>query len=137
MSMGQRRKSRELALQILFQEEFQSNLNPEQALALYRESFDSSPELWEYAKRIVKGVNDNKESIDKLLESNIRHWKLDRVAHVDRNILRIAVYEIKHMADEIPNNVAINEALEVAKKFASTDSSSFINGVLDNIAKSK
>ena len=135
--MGQRRKSRELALQILFQEEFQSNLNPEQALALYRESFDSSPELWEYAKRIVKGVNDNKESIDKLLESNIRHWKLDRVAHVDRNILRIAVYEIKHMADEIPNNVAINEALEVAKKFASTDSSSFINGVLDNIAKSK
>ncbi len=137
MSSSLRRQSRELALQVLFQLEFQEGLSAEQAFALYRESFESNVEIWEFARLLVTGVMQNKESIDAYLESHIRHWKLDRVAHVDRNILRIAVFEIKHLHNEVPLNVVINEALEIAKKYASTDSSSFINGVLDNISKTK
>jgi len=133
--MGVRRRSRELALQILFQKEFQEGMNFEQILALYRESFDSEPELWEYAKLIVQGVMEEKNNIDDLIQSSSARWKLDRMAIVDRNILRIAVFELRFLDREIPTTVAINEAIEIAKRYGSTDSKSFINGILDNISK--
>lgn len=134
--MGVRRKSRELALQILFQSEFEKDLNCEQSLALYRESFDSSPELWDYAKNLVKGVFENRERVDSAIQAHSSHWKVDRMSIVDRNILRLAVFEILFFPTEVPRNVAINEAIEVAKKFGSTESSGFVNGILDNISRS-
>lgn len=131
--MGIRRKSRELALQILFQWEFEKDLNLEQGLALYRESFDHTPELWEYAKALVRGVLKNRERIDSVVQSNSSHWKMDRMSLVDRNILRVAVFELLFLKDDVPPRVAIDEAIEVAKKYGTTDSSGFVNGILDQI----
>jgi N utilization substance protein B len=133
--MGVRRKSRELALQILFQWEFERELDLEQGLALYRESFDNSPELWEYAKTLVRGVLHHREKIDSVVQSNSSHWKLERMSLVDRNILRVGTFEILFMKDEVPANVAINEAIEVAKKYGTTDSGGFVNGILDQIGR--
>lgn len=136
MKNGLRRKSRELALQILFQREYQDKINTEQSLALYRESFDATPELWDYAKKIVDGVLHFSQEIDEKIQSYSKHWKIDRMAHVDRNILRIACFELLYLDREIPPNVVINEAIEIGKKFGSTDSSAFLNGILDKIANS-
>lgn len=133
--MGVRRRSRELAVQILFQEEFHSDLNMEQSVALYRESFDTSPEVWEYAKILVQGIKTKREEIDRVIESYSSNWRLERMSHVDRNILRVACYELRFLDREIPSNVVINEAIEIGKKFSSQDSASFLNAILDNIAK--
>lgn len=133
--MGVRRRSRELAVQILFQEEFHSDLNMEQSVALYRESFDTSPEVWEYAKILVQGIKTKREEIDRVIESYSNNWRLERMSHVDRNILRVACYELRFLDREIPSNVVINEAIEIGKKFSSQDSASFLNAILDNIAK--
>jgi N utilization substance protein B len=132
---GVRRRSRELALQILFQAEFEPQLNCEQALALYRDSFDSEPELWDYTKSIVYGVFTEKKKVDELIQSHSPHWKVERMGLVDRNILRIATYELRFMDRDIPSNVAINEAIEVAKRFGTSESSAFVNGILDGLSK--
>jgi transcription antitermination protein NusB len=134
--MGLRRRSRELAMQVLFQGEFERDLNVEQGLALYRESFDSEPEIWDFAKNLIRGVFQNKEVIDSKIQSHSSHWKLDRMSIVDRNVLRIATYEMMYLTGEVPRNVVMNEAIEVAKKFGATDSSSFVNGILDQVSKS-
>lgn len=134
--MGLRRRSRELAMQVLFQGEFEKDLNVEQGLALYRESFDSEPEIWDFSKNLIRGVFLNKETIDQKIQSHSSHWKLDRMSIVDRNILRIAVFEMMFLGNEVPRNVIINEAIEVAKKFGATDSSGFVNGILDQVSKS-
>jgi len=133
--MGVRRRSRELAVQILFQEEFHSDLNMEQSVALYRESFDTSPEVWEYAKILVQGIKAKREEIDAMIQSYSNNWRLERMSHVDRNILRVACYELRFLDREIPPTVVINEAIEIGKKFSSQDSASFLNAILDNIAK--
>jgi N utilization substance protein B len=133
--MGVRRRSRELAVQILFQEEFHSDLNMEQSVALYRESFDTSPEVWEYAKVLVQGIKAKRSDIDAVIGSYSNNWRLERMSHVDRNILRVACYELRFLDREIPANVVINEAIEIGKKFSSEDSASFLNAILDNIAK--
>lgn len=133
--MGVRRRSRELALQVLFQEEYHCDLNVEQSLALYRESFDSEPEVWEYAKVLVKGIKAKRQEIDTVIQSYSNNWRLDRMSHVDRNILRIACFEIKFLDREIPAKVVINEAIEIGKKFSSNDSAGFLNAILDNMAK--
>ena len=133
--MGVRRKSRELALQVLFQEEFNPDLNVEQSLALYRESFDTSPEVWEYTKALIQGVRGEKDKIDPIIQAYSKHWKMDRMSLVDRNLLRIATYELRFLDREIPPKVVINEAIEIGKKYSSEDSASFLNAVLDNISK--
>ncbi len=133
--MGVRRRSRELAVQILFQEEFHSDLNVEQSVALYRESFDTSPEVWEYAKVLVQGIKSKREELDAAIQSYSSNWRLDRMSHVDRNILRVACYELRFLDREIPTNVVINEAIEIGKKFSSEDSASFLNAILDNMSK--
>ncbi len=133
--MGVRRRSRELAVQILFQEEYHSDLNVEQSVALYRESFDTSPEVWEYAKLLVQGIKSKRDEIDATIQSYSSNWRLDRMSHVDRNILRVACFELRYLDREIPTNVVINEAIEIGKKFSSEDSASFLNAILDNMAK--
>lgn len=135
--MSFRRRSREIALQILFQKEFTPNMTPEQALNLYGENFDLNSEVREFAELIINGVLDNRIKIDETIESFSQNWKLSRMALVDRNILRIATFELIFNKDQIPPQVAIDEAIEVGKRYGSQDSSSFINGVLDNILKNR
>lgn len=89
---------------------------------------------YEYVKNVVLGVEDKKQELDELVEENAKGWKLSRIPIVDLSILRLAIYEIKYMSD-IPIGVSINESVNLAKKFSSQDSSSFINGVLGSIVR--
>jgi N utilization substance protein B len=88
-----------------------------------------------YAEAIVRGTEEHREAVDAEIRRTAEHWVMERMAAVDRNILRLAAYELL-FRDDIPPAVAINEALEVAKKYSSSESVSFINGVLDKIARS-
>jgi len=139
--MGSRRTSRICALQTLYQLEL-NPLEVEQALRLYWDYFESSTdnperltEIMGFTNLLVKGVMKNLEQIDDEIQSSSKNWKLNRMAMVDRNILRLAVYELITLED-IPKRVSINEAIELGKKFGSEDSGSFINGVLDKISQS-
>ncbi len=134
--MGDRRRSREIALQVLFQTEFTSSLSGDQALGLYLDNFEATGEVRDFASQLVKGVWDNRAEIDSLIQAHSQSWKVTRMAFVDKNILRIAVFELKFLGDHIPFQVALDEAIEIGKRFGSLESSAFINGVLDNISKS-
>jgi N utilization substance protein B len=130
--MGTRRQARESALQMLYQFEL-SGGDPE--VLLGSEVMDGlSTEVREFATDLVNGVRENLAEIDGLIQSHSTNWKLARMAAVDKNILRVAVFELKNRYD-IPVKVTINEAVEIAKKFGSTDSGAFVNGILDNIAQ--
>lgn len=88
-----------------------------------------------YADTLVSGIQENKAAIDGKIQASSAHWKLDRMATIDRNILRIAVYEMKFAGEPIKSNIAIDEAVEIAKKYGTTDSASFVNGLLDQVSK--
>lgn len=135
--MGIRRKSREATLQFLFQDDFVlKQVSPDQDLegrfgdfcTLYHVSKKARP----YAFSLLQGIMESCSQIDGLIEANARNWRLSRLSITDRNLLRIAVYEMLY-CDDVPDQVVINEALEIAKRFGSDDSPSFINGVLDAI----
>lgn len=128
-----RRQAREIALQILFQTEFTSQIPLSQFVELYGEKFEQ--EAVKYAELLVNGVKSNLEKIDAMISSNSAHWSLNRIALVDKNILRIAIFEMKFSSEQIKPGIAINEAVDIAKKYGSTDSASFVNGLLDNISK--
>ena len=131
--MGSRRKAREKALQILFQLDFHGD----DIDAICREYWSknrSGEKVREFADGLVMGAYANLERIDRLIGAALEHWSMERLASVDRAILRYAVYELLYRAD-IPPKVTINEAIEVAKKYGSDESSKFINGVLDRIRK--
>ncbi len=130
-----RRLSRELALQILFQQEFTPTKDPASSLNQFRQNFSASEEVWDYTQTLVSGVMENAAEIDALIQKNSAHWALQRMALVDRNIMRIAVYETKFAKDPVPPAVAINEAVEISKKFGTSDSAAFVNGILDQIVK--
>ncbi len=131
--MGVRREGRELALQLLYALE----LNPievQEMLRLSREnSRASAEEVREFAEELVTGVVANRDAIDNIIVDKSKNWAISRMARVDLNILRLAVFELLFLS-EIPRNVTINEAIEVAKKFGTEESASFINGMLDEIA---
>jgi len=128
-----RRQARELALQILFPIEFNTQISVRSLIEALGENTDS--EAAQYAELLVKGVQDNKAGIDSKIQASSAHWKMDRMATIDRNILRIAVYEMKFASEQIKENIAINEAVEIAKKFGNTESASFVNGLLDQVSK--
>ncbi len=132
--MGVRREGRELALQALYSLE----LNPTNSkimLQRFWENFQESAAIREFAGELVEGVVANREVIQKRIKAQSKNWSLSRMAKVDLNILRIGVYELLFRSD-IPKNVTINEAIEVAKKFGTEESPAFINGILDEIAAS-
>ena len=135
IDMGNRRKAREYCLQILFQMEF-SKQKLKDVLARFWEENPSVDEIKEFTLELVEGTLRNVTEIDSELESTSTNWKLTRMAAVDRNLLRQSAYEVLYRED-IPSSVTINEAVEIAKKFGTEDSASFINGVLDKIAKLK
>jgi N utilization substance protein B len=132
--VGVRRAGRELALQALYS----LDLNPTNSkvmLQQFWENFQESAAIREFAGELVEGVVTNREVIQKRIKSQSKNWSLSRMAKVDLNILRIGVYELLFRSD-IPKNVTINEAIEVAKKFGTEESPAFINGILDEIAAS-
>lgn len=135
--MSPRRKSREFALQIMFQKEFHQGLSSSDLMDCYADSFDLEEESLHYGRKLIDGVLDQLSEIDRRIDSASQHWKTQRMAMVDRNLMRVAVFEMTLTDEPVPPSVAINEAIELAKKYGSTDSASFINGVLDQITKQK
>lgn len=132
--MRKRTLAREYALQILYSIDI-GNLKPEEALESFWE--DNPPvagEVREFAESIVQGICGNIENIDNTISKYATNWTLKRMAVVDRNILRSAVYELLFRED-IPPKVTINEAVDIAKKFGDENSGKFVNGVLDKIGK--
>jgi transcription antitermination protein NusB len=129
-----RRHAREIALQILYQLDVQEHLTVEQASGLFWAHFDEVERGDEsartFADQLVRGVRENLVEVDALLARASRNWRLERMARVDRNLLRLAAYELKYCAD-VPAKVAINEAIEIAKRFGTAESPAFVNGVLD------
>lgn len=128
-----RRNARELALQLLFQSEFAPQISVYSFLQLYDNKYGT--ETIEYAEQIIKGVAESKTKIDDKISSVSRNWKVDRMALVDRNILRVAIYEMKLGTEKLSEKIVINEAIEIAKKYGNTDSAGFINGILDQVGR--
>ncbi|MFN8642056.1 MAG: transcription antitermination factor NusB [Candidatus Binatia bacterium] len=129
--MSARRKGRELALQVLYQLDM-SGESAEQGLHAFADSFDVSEKARELAWQLVRGVREGREEIDAHVAGVSEHWKLDRLAQIDATVIRIAVYE---MLTGLPMEIAINEAVEVARRYGTTESAAFVNGVLDAVAK--
>ncbi len=126
-----RRKARERVLKLLYQSELSGEESGPGFAALFEQEKTQPPEAV-FARELFSGVVDNKDKIDALLKEHSTHWQLGRMAAIDRNILRLATFELIFRPD-IPAKVAINEAVELAKKYASADSPSFVNAVLDKI----
>jgi len=129
--MGKRRKARELAIQVHFHLEFNPG-DPKEEFDLICENFNSRDSIRSFSEKLVTGVCEKKEELDRLIIRASKNWRLDRMPRLDKCILRLAAFEILFMED-IPPKVSIDEAVEMGKKFGGKDSGSFINGVLDNI----
>ena len=128
-----RHQSRELALQILFQIEFAPQIEYSEFLEVFEQSFGQ--DVIDYADLLISGVKKNLPKIDAAIQSASSHWKISRMAIVDRNILRMAYFEMILMPDALKPNIVINEAVELAKRYGTAESSSFVNGILDQLAK--
>ena len=151
-TMGTRRRAREFALQILYWLDVMGPSDPgsgsghiqlsdDQAFALFWRNFAAHAEVegaptleindaQPFAEKLVRGVRQHLGALDAQIQSASRNWRLERMARVDRNLLRLALYELKY-ADDVPVKVAINEAIEIAKRFGTSESSAFVNGILD------
>jgi transcription antitermination protein NusB len=130
--VGVRREGRELALQALYS----MDLNPLEmrtTLQLFRENVHAKGPVRAFAEDLVAGVISHREEIDRLIEQKSKNWAISRMGKVDLNILRLAAFEL-HYRDDIPKNVTINEAIEVAKKFGTEESPAFVNGILDELS---
>lgn len=154
--MGKRREARERAVQFLFQHDLNPPENLEEALAQFWESqraaaiaeekgratWGEKPELppptteevalQNFAEPLIRGALQHREEADTLIRKYCKNWDLPRIAAVDRNILRLAIFEMLHRED-IPPVVSINEAVDIAKKFSTQDSGRFVNGILDSV----
>jgi N utilization substance protein B len=128
--MSRRSRAREVAFQVLYQDDLNPRNNPGQADALLEQRL-RVPALVEFARELVAGVRRHRAEIDAALERIAANWSLHRMAATDRNVLRLGAYEILHA--ETPNRVAINEAVELAKRFGSAQSAQFVNGILDRL----
>lgn len=132
--MGVRRKARESALKMLFAWEMSKN-PPEQVSESFWRHFEPQQEGRDFAEQIFTGTVAHLEELDRAIQQASTHWKLSRMAAVDRNLLRLAAYELFYL-EEVPKRVTLNEAIEIAKRFGTEDSWAFINGVLDKLAQS-
>jgi len=138
--MGQRRKSREIALQMLYQMEM-TGQPPHEVIVLYYElasgdDDDKRPEpdasVRPFAEELVNGVFAHRDELDRMIVAASENWRLERMSIIDRNVLRIALYEMLFRL-EIPPKVSLNEAIDLGKTFGSPDSGAFINGILDHL----
>ncbi len=132
--MGTRRKSRELALQMLFQSDMARQDGEQVEKTFWQEREDLDEGVKGFAQDLFHVAMEKREDIDKLIEKHAQHWRMDRMATVDRYILRAGVAEFLGFP-KTPRPVVINEALEIARRFSTPESVQFINGVLDSVAK--
>jgi N utilization substance protein B len=130
---GRRTRARERALQALYQIDVAA-AGIDEALAAFWRSFEPTErEVQELAERLVRGVATDRKEVDERIEAGSTNWRLDRMAKVDRNVLRLATWEL--LRGDAPLRVVIDEAIELGKKFGSESSGAFVNGVLDRIAQ--
>jgi len=118
---------------MLYQMETNSE-DTERALARYCESFPYQQDIMDYTRGLLSGIEEERDTIDEHIKSASDNWKLDRITYVDSNILRIGIYEML-FAEDVPPKVAIDEAIELAKKYGREDSRELINGVLDRVLR--
>jgi N utilization substance protein B len=130
---GPRRHGREIALQALYRAELTEDSSPEAMEGLWQH-FEAPIDARGFAIEIVHGVLADRERIDRLLAEAAEHWRLARFSRVDLNILRIATFEMLQRDPRVPTSVAIDEAIEIARRYGGEESSQFVNGVLDQIA---
>ena len=128
-----RRESRRLALQVLYAADLSSAAAPDEVFDRVAENFDLHPGALAFAKELVCGTMADRAAIDARIAAHARNWRIDRMAAVDRNLLRLAVYEL--LRTDTPAQVVINEAVELARDFSGDRSPAFVNGVLDAIAR--
>lgn len=129
--MGTRRQARELAMQALFYMDMQNDLSL-QTLECFCENFRPPKKTQPFFLTLVKGVLETRPQVDGIIERFSKNWKIRRMSCVDRNVMRVAVYELAY-CDDIPPKVTINEAVDIGKKFGSEESGAFINGIMDSI----
>ncbi len=129
--MGKRRRARELGMQAIFSMDLGHNLKLGQ-FELFCRNFPPPPNIQDFFEKLATGVLKNWDIINRLIERFSSNWKIGRMAVVDRNIMRIAIYEMMFCPD-IPLKVSINEAIDIGKKFGTEESGAFINGILDSI----
>lgn len=150
--VGKRRRAREMAMQMLYQYE-QGGAEPPQIFDTFdvedflletetasseeaRARRKRAKESFDYARRLVRGTLEDAQSIDELIRRHAENWRLERMPAIDRNILRLAIYEMLH-EESVPKVVIVDEAIELAKKFGSESSGRFVNGLLDGVLKSE
>ena len=132
--MGRRRKARELALQLLYELDLRGDEEVEPAIEEFWRRQEAAEDIRVFADTLVRGTKAHQVKIDELIARFAERWGLDRMAVVDRNILRAGLFELL-WSDEVPPKVVINEALDIARKFSTEESTRFINGVLDRIRR--
>jgi transcription antitermination protein NusB len=132
--MASRRKARELALQMLFQWEVGGH-KPEDVVSTFLPGQKLDPEIERFARSLFAGTVGEVSSLDDKVREQSKHWRVERMAVVDRNVLRLALFELLHLP-ETPPAVVINEALEIVRRFSGEEGVVFVNGVLDGIRKS-
>ncbi|HEX3035908.1 MAG TPA: transcription antitermination factor NusB [Thermodesulfobacteriota bacterium] len=138
--MGKRRRARELTLQFLYQYDTLKESSPEEVnvqetineLFWKTKEVSLQDEVKEFADTLIKGTCENMDGIDDIIDRYSEHWKLSRMSRIDRNILRMAVYELVYLRG-IPPAVTINEAVELAKRYGTEESGAFVNGILDKV----
>lgn len=131
--MGKRRSGRELAFRLLFQCDV-GGVPLDEVLDAARAGSEASEEVWEFAEELARGAWLVHGELDAIIVHYAAGWTLERMANVDRNLLRLALYEMLHR-DDIPQSVSINEAVELAKSYSTADSAKFINGILGNFMR--
>jgi transcription antitermination protein NusB len=130
--MTRRTRGREIALQVLYQTELNPGLAPEEIRRFIERRLLGDTKLCEFTRSLVAGVHAHQGRIDALISEVAENWRIDRMAAIDRNILRLGAYEMLYCPD-VPTKVAINESLELAKRYSTGQSSRFVNGILDRL----
>jgi N utilization substance protein B len=129
---GKRRQARELAAQFLYQHEITGGSVEEALSFFWQTQLDVPDSVKSFAEELIRGTTEKRAEIDERIKKYTEHWELQRIAAVDRNILRLAIYEMMFRED-IPPVVSINEAVDIAKKFSTGESGAFVNGILDRL----
>lgn len=133
MPISKRRGGRELAFQLLFQTDV-GDIPLDEVITIHKMSSEAQPQVWAFAEELSNGAWNHREEADAIIARYSQGWSVERMPNADRNILRIALFEIFHVED-IPVNVSVNEAVELAKEYSTVDSARFINGVLGNVVR--
>jgi N utilization substance protein B len=133
--MGKRRSGRELAFRLLFQCDV-GDVPLDEVLETAREGSEATEDVWSFASELARGTWASHRELDAIIERYAAGWTLDRMPNADRNLLRLALYEILHR-EEIPQSVSINEAVELAKRYSTAESAKFINGILGSFARDR